>query len=146
MSGMASEALGIQSGPAELRRETMTNREGFHCANESVMVVSSTVVTVMKEDTQVDCANLSTEPMTQGSTPRSRSLCAVPPGPAPKLTPSSGHHGAQDPFAFFLDLHAFAKTGILFPGGTPRPMGSQHSKQHRKLGPLKRGHRRDPDR
>nr|XP_005902017.1 PREDICTED: LOW QUALITY PROTEIN: tubby protein homolog [Bos mutus] len=37
----------------------------------------------------------------------------------------------------------FAKTGILFPGGTPRPMGSQHSKQHRKPGPLKRGHRRD---
>ncbi|XP_066106977.1 tubby protein homolog isoform X7 [Saccopteryx bilineata] len=31
-------------------------------------------------------------------------------------------------------------------GGTPRPMGSQHSKQRRKLGPLKRGHRRDPDR
>ncbi|XP_058161773.1 LOW QUALITY PROTEIN: tubby protein homolog [Dasypus novemcinctus] len=37
----------------------------------------------------------------------------------------------------------FAKTGILFPGGTPRPMGAQHSKQHRKPGPLKRGHRRD---
>ncbi|XP_070659818.1 LOW QUALITY PROTEIN: tubby protein homolog [Bos indicus] len=37
----------------------------------------------------------------------------------------------------------FAKIGILFPGGTPRPMGSQHSKQHRKPGPLKRGHRRD---
>ncbi|KAM5223221.1 tubby protein homolog isoform 15-T15 [Hipposideros larvatus] len=31
-------------------------------------------------------------------------------------------------------------------GGTPRPMGSHHSKQRRKLGPLKRGHRRDPDR
>ncbi|XP_021119403.1 tubby protein homolog isoform X6 [Heterocephalus glaber] len=28
-------------------------------------------------------------------------------------------------------------------GGTPWPMGSQHSKQHRKAGPLKRGHRRD---
>ncbi|KAF6106925.1 TUB bipartite transcription factor [Phyllostomus discolor] len=28
-------------------------------------------------------------------------------------------------------------------GGTPRPMGSQHSKQQRTLGPLKRGHRRD---
>ncbi|XP_054555324.1 LOW QUALITY PROTEIN: tubby protein homolog [Talpa occidentalis] len=37
----------------------------------------------------------------------------------------------------------FAKTGILFPGGTPRPMGSQHSKQHGKPGPLKQGHRRD---
>uniref|UniRef100_A0A8C3W0X4 Tubby-like protein n=1 Tax=Catagonus wagneri TaxID=51154 RepID=A0A8C3W0X4_9CETA len=37
----------------------------------------------------------------------------------------------------------FAQTGILSPGGTPRPMGSQHSKQHGKPGPLKRGHRRD---
>nr|XP_045001836.1 tubby protein homolog isoform X4 [Jaculus jaculus] len=28
-------------------------------------------------------------------------------------------------------------------GGTPRPMGSRHSKQNKKPGPLKRGHRRD---
>ncbi|XP_027298078.2 tubby protein homolog isoform X1 [Cricetulus griseus] len=34
-------------------------------------------------------------------------------------------------------------TRILFPGGTPQPMGSRHSKQNRKPGPLKRGHRRD---
>ncbi|XP_032975184.1 LOW QUALITY PROTEIN: tubby protein homolog [Rhinolophus ferrumequinum] len=53
--------------------------------------------------------------------------------------------GPRTPLLSFW-IHAFAKTGILFPGGTPRPMGSQHSKQHRKLGPLKRGHRRDPDR
>uniref|UniRef100_A0A8C5URS9 Tubby-like protein n=1 Tax=Microcebus murinus TaxID=30608 RepID=A0A8C5URS9_MICMU len=50
--------------------------------------------------------------------------------------------GARTPLPSFW-VSFFAKTGILFPGGTPRPMGSQHSKQHRKAGPLKRGHRRD---
>nr|XP_023406362.1 tubby protein homolog [Loxodonta africana] len=47
----------------------------------------------------------------------------------------------QDTFAFFLGFHTFAKTGILFPGGTPGHMGAPHSKQHRKPGPLKQGHR-----
>ncbi|XP_009458169.1 tubby protein homolog isoform X6 [Pan troglodytes] len=50
--------------------------------------------------------------------------------------------GARTPLPSFW-VSFFAETGILFPGGTPRPMGSQHSKQHRKPGPLKRGHRRD---
>ncbi|XP_007459899.1 PREDICTED: LOW QUALITY PROTEIN: tubby protein homolog [Lipotes vexillifer] len=50
--------------------------------------------------------------------------------------------GPRTPLLSFW-VCTFAKTGILFPGGTPRPMGSQHSKQHRKPGPLKRGHRRD---
>uniref|UniRef100_A0A8D2DJM3 Tubby-like protein n=1 Tax=Sciurus vulgaris TaxID=55149 RepID=A0A8D2DJM3_SCIVU len=40
-------------------------------------------------------------------------------------------------------VYSFAETGILSPGAIPQPMGSQHSKQHRKPGPLKRGHRRD---
>ncbi|XP_012312140.2 tubby protein homolog isoform X1 [Aotus nancymaae] len=50
--------------------------------------------------------------------------------------------GARTPLPA-LWVSFFAETGILFPGGTPWPMGSQHSKQHRKPGPLKRGHRRD---
>ncbi|KAL4678691.1 hypothetical protein H8957_007828 [Semnopithecus entellus] len=51
--------------------------------------------------------------------------------------------GARTPLPSFW-VSFFAKTGILFPGGNPWPMGSQHSKQqHRKPGPLKRGHRGD---
>ncbi|XP_037695996.1 LOW QUALITY PROTEIN: tubby protein homolog [Choloepus didactylus] len=50
--------------------------------------------------------------------------------------------GARAPLPSFW-VCLFAKTGILFPGDTPGPMGAQHSKQHRKPGPLKRGHRRD---
>ncbi|XP_040140742.1 LOW QUALITY PROTEIN: tubby protein homolog [Ictidomys tridecemlineatus] len=50
--------------------------------------------------------------------------------------------GARTTLSSFW-VHSFAETGILSPGGIPQPMGSQHSKQHRKPGPLKRGHRRD---
>uniref|UniRef100_A0A2K6P630 Tubby-like protein n=1 Tax=Rhinopithecus roxellana TaxID=61622 RepID=A0A2K6P630_RHIRO len=51
--------------------------------------------------------------------------------------------GARTPLPSFW-VSFFAETGILFPGGNPWPMGSQHSKQqHRKPGPLKRGHRGD---
>ncbi|EHH23111.1 hypothetical protein EGK_06498 [Macaca mulatta] len=51
--------------------------------------------------------------------------------------------GARTPLPSFW-VSFFAETGILFPGGNPWPMGPQHSKQqHRKPGPLKRGHRGD---
>nr|XP_045001839.1 tubby protein homolog isoform X6 [Jaculus jaculus] len=69
--------------------------------------------------------------------------CAARSRTSPQTHSTHWQAWGQHTFAFSLGWHSFTQTGILFPGGTPRPMGSRHSKQNKKPGPLKRGHRRD---